>query len=88
MNCNLTGCINSIWLLFIVYKFYLAFIHSELDYFKFYKTIPTQEAYATLQEQIPGISDESTLRAIKGQAQENHKNVVLITLESYSADFI
>jgi phosphoglycerol transferase MdoB-like AlkP superfamily enzyme len=71
-----------------VYKFYLAFIHSELDYFKFYKTIPTQEAYATLQEQIPGISDESTLRAIKGQAQENHKNVVLITLESYSADFM
>jgi phosphoglycerol transferase MdoB-like AlkP superfamily enzyme len=71
-----------------VYKFYLAFIHSELDYFKFYKTIPTQEAYATLQEQIHGISDESTLRAIKGQAQENHKNVVLITIESYSADFM
>ncbi|MEY4011122.1 MAG: hypothetical protein RIT22_246 [Bacteroidota bacterium] len=71
-----------------VYKFYLAFIHSELDYFKFYKTIPTQEAYATLQVQIPGISDESTLRTIKGQTQENHKNVVLITLESYSADFM
>lgn len=71
-----------------VYKFYLAFIHSELDYFKFYKTIPSQEAYAALKEQISGISNESTLRTIKGHAQENHKNVVLITIESYSADFM
>ena len=71
-----------------IYKFYLAFIHSELDYFKFYKTIPTQEAYATLKEQIPGITDQSTSRQIIGKGQENHKNVVLITLESYSADFM
>ena len=71
-----------------IYKFYLAFIHSELDYFKFYKTIPSQEAYATLKEQIPGITDESTSRQIIGKGQENHKNVVLITIESYSADFM
>ena len=71
-----------------IYKFYLAFIHSELDYFKFYKTIPSQEAYATLKEQIPGITDESTLRKIIGKGQENHRNVVLITIESYSADFM
>jgi phosphoglycerol transferase MdoB-like AlkP superfamily enzyme len=71
-----------------IYKFYLAFIHSELDYFKFYKTIPSQEAYATLKEQIPGISNESTSRAIVGKGQETHKNVVLITIESYSADFM
>src|SRR3970040_216048 len=38
-----------------IYKFYLAFIHSELDYFKFYKTVPEKEAYALLQEQIPSI---------------------------------
>jgi hypothetical protein len=25
-----------------IYKFYFAFVHSELDYFKFYKTIPAQ----------------------------------------------
>jgi phosphoglycerol transferase MdoB-like AlkP superfamily enzyme len=71
-----------------IYKFYLAFINSELDYFKFYKTIPSQEAYATLKEQIPTISNQTTLRKIQGQAQENHKNVVLITIESYSADFM
>ena len=71
-----------------IYKFYLAFIHSELDYFKFYKTIPTQEAYTTLKEQIPGITAESTSRPITAKGQENHKNVVLITIESYSADFM
>ncbi len=71
-----------------IYKFYLAFIHSELDYFKFYKTMPSQEAYTTLKEQIPGITDESTSRQIIGNGQENHKNVVLITIESYSADFM
>jgi len=71
-----------------IYKFYLAFIHSELDYFKFYKTIPNQEAYATLKEQIQGITAESTSRPITATAQETHKNVVLITIESYSADFM
>ncbi|MBP6425457.1 MAG: sulfatase-like hydrolase/transferase [Flavobacterium sp.] len=71
-----------------VYKFYLAFIHSELDYFKFYKTIPSQEAYATLKNQINGIDNESTTRQITGKGQEIHKNVVLITIESYSADFM
>lgn len=71
-----------------IYKFYLAFIHSELDYFKFYKTIPSQEAYATLKEQISGISSESTSRTIIGKGKEMHKNLVLITIESYSADFM
>jgi hypothetical protein len=34
-----------------VYKFYLAFMNSELDYFKFYKT-PEKEVYAILGQQI------------------------------------
>lgn len=71
-----------------IYKFYLAFMNSELDYFKFYKTLPEKEAYALLSEQIPGISNQSTLREIKSAATEMHKNVVLITIESYSADFM
>ena len=71
-----------------MYKFYLAFMNSELDYFKFYKTLPEQEAYAQLYQQIPGIAAQSTLRDIKGAAAEMHKNVVLITIESYSADFM
>ena len=71
-----------------VYKFYLAFMNSELDYFKFYKTLPEKDAYALLSQQIPYLSGESTLRYIKGTGIENHKNVVLITIESYSADFM
>jgi phosphoglycerol transferase MdoB-like AlkP superfamily enzyme len=69
-------------------KFYLAFSNSELDYFKFYKTLPNKEAFAILKNQIPNISEESTLREIKSEAPENRKNVVLITIESYSADFL
>ncbi|MFV8343249.1 LTA synthase family protein [Flavobacterium sp. XS2P39] len=71
-----------------IYKFYLAFKNSELDYFKFYRTLPEKEAYALLQQQIPGISGVTTLRKIHSEAAENHKNVVLITIESYSADFM
>ncbi|NGY36993.1 sulfatase-like hydrolase/transferase [Flavobacterium sp. XN-5] len=71
-----------------IYKFYLAFMNSELDYFKFYKTLPEKEVYALLGQQIPGLTGESTLREIKSTAAENHKNVVLITIESYSADFM
>jgi phosphoglycerol transferase MdoB-like AlkP superfamily enzyme len=70
-----------------IYKFYLAFVNNELDYFKFYKTLPDKEAYAILNRNT-NATDENTLRQIKSDAAENHKNVVLITIESYSADFM
>lgn len=71
-----------------MYRFYLAFMNSELDYFKFYKTLPENEAFALLGKQIPSISGETTLRTIKSDSTETPKNVVLITIESYSADFM
>ncbi len=71
-----------------IYKFYFAFVHSELDYFKFYKTMPNAEAFAQLKRQIPNITDNSSLRDIQNVAVEQHKNVVLITIESYSAEFM
>jgi phosphoglycerol transferase MdoB-like AlkP superfamily enzyme len=71
-----------------MYRFYLAFMNSELDYFKFYKTLPEKEAFALLGQQIQSVSGVSTLRTIESDAPENHKNVVLITIESYSADFM
>jgi phosphoglycerol transferase MdoB-like AlkP superfamily enzyme len=71
-----------------IYRFYVAFMNSELDYFKFYKTIPTNEAYALLAKQLPGLNNNSSLRTITSTADETHKNVVLITIESYSADFM
>jgi hypothetical protein len=36
---------------------YLAFMNSELDYFKFYKTLPEKEVYAILGQQIPGYTE-------------------------------
>lgn len=71
-----------------LYKFYLAFMNSELDYFKFYKTLPTKEAFAILKNQIPNITAESTARNISSFGTDIRKNVVLITIESYSAEFL
>lgn len=71
-----------------IYRFYLAFVNSELDYFKFYKTLPENEAFAILDKQLPNIQGFSTSRTIQSDSTEIHKNVVLITIESYSADFM
>lgn len=71
-----------------IYKFYLAFMNSELDYFKFYKTLPNNEAYALLHNLLPGIKGTTTQRAITSDSLEIKKNVVLITIESLSADFM
>ncbi|MBA0883843.1 LTA synthase family protein [Flavobacterium undicola] len=71
-----------------IYRFYLAFMNSELDYFKFYKTLPENEAYALLEKQLPTIQNLSSTRMIQSDSAEIHKNVVLITIESYSADFM
>ncbi len=65
-----------------LYKFYVAFTNSELDYFKFYKTLPEQQAEQVLAAHNPiGISPLASV-------PELHKNVVLITIESLSADFM
>lgn len=71
-----------------IYKFYLAFQNSKLDYFKFYKTIPHDKAFAILKEQLPIASPEDTTHEIKSDSAEIRKNVVLITIESLSADFM
>ena len=71
-----------------LYKFYLAFQNNKLDYFTFYKTLPDKEAFALLKLQLPGISGQNTIHSIKSDSVENHKNVVLITIESLSADFM
>ena len=71
-----------------LYKFYLAFLNNELEFHKFYKTLPDAEAFAILQKQLPGIVGKSSLRTIKSDSAELHKNVVLITVESLSESFM
>jgi len=70
------------------YKFYYSFSNSTLDYDTFYKTIPLPTAFSLLKRQLPGIQNSTTLRTLKTKESELHKNVVLITIESFSADFM
>lgn len=71
-----------------IFKFYTAFMNNELDYDKYYKTIDSQIAFSTLSKQYNYNLNNSTLRKIVSDSAEIHKNIVLITIESLSADFL
>lgn len=71
-----------------LHRFYLAFQNSELDYDKFYKTIPQTKAFALLENQLGKTLKNTSLQNIQSAGSENLKNVVLITIESYSAEFL
>jgi phosphoglycerol transferase MdoB-like AlkP superfamily enzyme len=71
-----------------LYKFYIAYTQNKLDYFEFYPTIPHNESFAILSQFLPGISGFSLERNIVDSANEVHKNVILITVESLSADYM
>lgn len=66
-------------------KFYWAFTHNELDYFKFYPTINEQKAENIFLSQF---SEPVLKRQITSTSPEMKKNVVLISIESLSADFM
>lgn len=66
-------------------KFFDAFTHSELDYFQFYSTIDQSAAERNFLQQF----QPSTLaRKIAPENPELKKNVVLISIESLSAEFL
>ena len=84
-----------------VYKFYYAFTHSELDFFQFYPTLPEEEARSTFFGHFfipyPGFGECGTPQyapirelpyPVEGEDEEQHKNVVLISVESLSAEFM
>jgi phosphoglycerol transferase MdoB-like AlkP superfamily enzyme len=71
-----------------MFKFYKAFMTNELEFDKFYKTIPNAEAFALLQNQLHGMNSTNAQRSVKSDVAELHKNVVLITVESLSEDFM
>lgn len=68
-----------------VQKFYYAFTHNELDYFKFYKTLPEKTAENIFLSQF---EPPKLVRNINPTQPELHKNVVLISIESLSAEFM
>ena len=71
-----------------IYKFYTAFNNSELDYNSYYKTMAINDAFGILQNQLKGIKNENTIREINYDSTELKKNVVLITVESLSEEFM
>ncbi|GAA4164787.1 sulfatase-like hydrolase/transferase [Chryseobacterium ginsenosidimutans] len=66
-------------------KFYWAFTHNELDYFQFYPEINQNQAEKNFLSQY---SQPSLKRNITTDEPELKKNVVLISIESLSADFM
>ncbi|WP_430612408.1 LTA synthase family protein [Flavobacterium sp. JP2137] len=70
------------------YKFYQAFNQSELDYFQFFPVLPQQKMVALLRKDYPAYNGNSLLRSIHSDSTALKKNVVLLTIESLSADFM
>ncbi|GAB0154948.1 sulfatase-like hydrolase/transferase [Chryseobacterium sp. Alg-005] len=66
-------------------KFYWAFTHNELDYFQFYSQIDQKQAEQNFLSQYP---QHTLARNIVSGQPELKKNVVLISIESLSADFM
>jgi phosphoglycerol transferase MdoB-like AlkP superfamily enzyme len=81
---------NGIW------EFFHAFNTNEIDYDRFYATLPIDRAYRELRKEFTDagpvqFTDSPTLpieRRITGAGPEKRLNVVLISVESLSADYL
>ncbi len=77
-----------------IYSFFSAYKNNEINYEHFYKLIDNREAFnivrTDLQESNSDYlsNDFSILRKIKGADSYEKPNVIMITLESFSADFM
>ena len=78
-----------------VYQFGNAFWHNELDFYKFYKTLSDSEAFTIVRQDLATPNSHFTSndlfnieRQITDLQPEVKHNVVLISVESYSADFM
>ncbi len=88
-NYNRELAKNGLWSLFA------AFRNNELDYYQFYRTIPDQQAFAHLRTKLTEDgsrllhpTDFDTLRQVANPGPEMHLNVIQLTIESLSADFL
>ncbi|MBP9913583.1 MAG: sulfatase-like hydrolase/transferase [Opitutaceae bacterium] len=77
------------------WSFIAAFRNNELDYDKFYPTLDLDEAFRRLHaEQAPdgaqrlGSEARDTLRYVRNEGPELRPNIIQITVESLSADFL
>lgn len=78
-----------------VFQFANAFWNNELDFFKFYKTLPDKEAFEIVRADLSAPNSRFTSnniysieREITYNEPEKRNNVVLISVESLSASFM
>lgn len=74
------------------YQFIAAFRNNELDYYKFYQTLPDSKAASLLQKEISqgaAVAPSFDIRRyIDNPGSERHLNVFLVMVESLSADYL
>jgi phosphoglycerol transferase MdoB-like AlkP superfamily enzyme len=77
-----------------VFSFFNAFKSNELDYRKFYQTLPDEQAYSIIKKELLESGEiyasenfDDITRKISGENQ-NTPNIILICIESFSADFL
>jgi phosphoglycerol transferase MdoB-like AlkP superfamily enzyme len=78
-----------------IYQFFAAFRSSHLDYDRFYRTLPIEDAFARVRAQLKTpdatyVSDDphDITREIRHVGPEQRLNVVLISVESLSAEYL
>lgn len=78
-----------------IYEFFSAYRNNELDYDRFYKTLPDATAFAKVKVLLEspdshaiGTDAHDIARAIENSDPENHLNVVLISVESLSGEYL
>ena len=79
---------NGLWSLFA------AFQNNQLDYDRFYHTMPIDDAFKAISTELASDGSEKlggprdTLRYVRADGPEIHPNVIQLTVESLSADFL
>ncbi|WP_371363209.1 Phosphoglycerol transferase I [Sporomusa rhizae] len=78
-----------------VYEFLSAFRNNELDYVRYYKTIPNDELEPSLRRllqepnsQYVSANPGELTKLVTASGPEKHPNIVFITVESLSADYL
>ena len=76
-----------------VYSFFSAFKNNELNYQEFYSLLNDDEAFKDIKSQLNIIEEESDkaksiYHHIKSTNIEQQPNVIMVTIESFSADFM
>ncbi|MCX2574986.1 LTA synthase family protein [Pedobacter sandarakinus] len=76
-----------------IYSFFAAFKNNELNYHEFYKLIDNDDAFTIVKRQLnePGTmfkTGSTILRDIKSTEIPYKPNVIMVTVESLSADFL